>query len=97
VPNGTAGTAGSPVILLVRPEDVAIAALNGDGGGLRGTVVSHVFAGPSTLVNVRVDTIDALVTANVPGAAPYEAGDRVALTVNTARALVEPAPEQARS
>jgi putative spermidine/putrescine transport system ATP-binding protein len=97
VPNGAPSTAGTAVLLLVRPEDVAVAPLDGDGAGLRGTVVSHVFAGPSTLVNVRVDTIDTLVTANVPGAAPYEAGDRVALTVNTTRALVEAAPEQARS
>jgi putative spermidine/putrescine transport system ATP-binding protein len=97
VPGGAAASAGAAVVLLVRPEDVAISALNGDGTSLRGTVVSHVFAGPSTLVNVRVDTIDTLVTANVPGAAPYDAGDRVALTVNTARALVEPAPERAQS
>jgi putative spermidine/putrescine transport system ATP-binding protein len=95
-PERTTAAAGTALRLLVRPEDVALA-LDGDGGGLRGTVVSHVFAGPSTLVNVRVDTVDALVTANVPGAAPYVAGDRVALTVDTARALVEPAPERAPS
>jgi putative spermidine/putrescine transport system ATP-binding protein len=97
VPDGAGLGAGTPLLLLVRPEDVALAALNGDDAGLRGTVVSHVFAGPSTLVNVRVDAIDVLVTANVPGAAPYDTGDRVALTVNTARALVEPDPERARS
>jgi putative spermidine/putrescine transport system ATP-binding protein len=96
-PDRTGAAAGSAVLLLVRPEDVGLAALNGDGGGLRGTVVSHLFAGPSTLVKVRVDAIDTLVTANVPGAAPYETGDRVVLTVNTAHALVETAPERPSS
>jgi putative spermidine/putrescine transport system ATP-binding protein len=96
-PDRVTTAAGTALLLLVRPEDVGLAVLNGDGGGLRGTVVGHVFAGPSTLVKVRVDTIDALVTANVPGAAPYEAGDRVALTLDTARGLVEPAPERPSS
>jgi putative spermidine/putrescine transport system ATP-binding protein len=84
--------AGTQVLLLVRPEDVAIASLNGTVDGLKGTVVSQVFAGPSTLVRVRVDAIDTLVTANVPGAAPYATGDRVAVTLDTRRALVESAP-----
>lgn len=87
-----AGLPGAPVLLLVRPEDVALRTLNGTGDGLRGTVVSQVFAGPSTLVSVRVDTVDVLVTANVAGAAPFGTGDRVAVTIDTTRALVEAAP-----
>jgi len=83
--------AGSAVRLLVRPEDVSLASLDGEDG-LAGSVVSAVFAGPSTMVRVRVDAVDTLVTANIPGAAPYDAGDRVAIRLDTARALVEAAP-----
>ena len=83
---------GSSVLLLVRPEDVSLTALNGDASGLAGTVVTRVFAGPTTLVRVRVDTVDTLVTANVPGAAPFATGERVAVRLDTHRALVEAAP-----
>ena len=83
---------GSSVLLLVRPEDVSLTALNGDASGLAGTVVTRVFAGPTTLVRVRVDTVDTLVTANVPGAAPFATGERVAVHLDTHRALVEAAP-----
>jgi len=97
VPDGRALRPGAAGSLLVRPEDVRLEPLDGDGdgAGLRGTVVTQVFAGPSTLVKVRVDAVDALVTADVPGAAPYAAGDRVAVHVDTARAIVEPAAEVA--
>ncbi len=82
---------GSAVLLLVRPEDVSMAPLDGQSAELTGSVVSSVFAGPSTMVHVRVDTVDTLVTANIPGAAPYDPGDRVSLRLDTRRALVEAA------
>ncbi len=79
---------GSPVRLLVRPEDVAVS-IGGDG--LPGTVVSRTFQGASTVVTTRLDTLDTLVSALVPGAAHTvdEPGTRVNVSISGARAVLE--------
>ncbi len=88
---------GQEVLLLVRPEDVEVSPLapaNGGAGdhhGLVGTVSGQTFAGAATLVHVRVDLLDILISAHGTStrAAELVAGSRVAVTVDGARALCE--------
>jgi hypothetical protein len=85
------------VLLLVRPEDVEVTPLvpaNGggaDGQGLTGTVSGQTFAGAATLVHVRVDRLDLLLSAHGTSTRASElvAGTRVAVKVDGARALCE--------
>ncbi len=81
---------GSDVLLLVRPEEVSI----GDvvDQGLPGSVTAVTFQGAATIVTVRLDVIDKLVSAHTSGtgATTYSPGDRVTVTVNGARAVCEP-------
>ncbi|MCU1503269.1 MAG: spermidine/putrescine transporter ATP-binding protein [Ilumatobacteraceae bacterium] len=81
---------GSSLDVLVRPEDVALCAA-GAAGGLPGSVVGQVFAGATTLVRVRLDGVDSLVTAAVRGTdVDLAAGDRVGVLLDTRRAIYEP-------
>ena len=89
---------GQEVLLLVRPEDVEVSPLvppNGGGAandqGLVGTVSGQTFAGAATLVHVRVDLLDILMSAHGTSTRAVElvAGSRVAVTVDGARALCE--------
>ena len=91
---GRFGT-GEPVTLLVRPEDVDVTPLGeGNGGGaddaaghgLTGSVVNLTFAGAATLVRVRVDRLDALITAHGTGtrADGMQPGARVAIRIDGA-------------
>jgi len=79
---------GSAVTLLVRPEDLH---LTTDGAGLAGTVVSRTFQGAATVVAVRLDTIDTLVSVNLAGVGAGELapGDRTAIGIDGTRALCE--------
>ena len=85
----TAIATGSKLSLLVRPEDLAL----GDDG-LPGSVTSVTFQGATTLVGVRLDVLDVLVSADVgSGEADHlQIGDRVSVVVNGANAVCEPAP-----
>ncbi len=78
---------GSAISLLVRPEDLSLAA-----DGLPGTVTSITFQGASTLVGVRLDVLDQLVSIDVGqgGADSAALGDRVAVGVNGSNAVCEP-------
>ncbi len=81
---------GSRVNLLVRPEDLSI----GDpDGGLVGSVASSTFHGATNMLGVRLDVLDTLVSVSLPGslAGQHTAGDRVGVTVDAARAILEPA------
>ena len=101
IPTGAAArfSVGEQVRLLVRPEDVEVRPLDpgppgsgtGPDDGLVGSLVSRTFAGAATLVHVRVDRIDALVTAHGPShlADELEPGARVAVIVDGRRALCE--------
>ncbi|MBI4883604.1 MAG: ABC transporter ATP-binding protein [Actinobacteria bacterium] len=78
---------GSSITLLVRPEDLSLAA-----DGLSGTVTSVTFQGASTLVGVRLDVLDRLVSVDVGqgGADSLTLGDRIGIGVNGANAVCEP-------
>ena len=86
VPNAAHLEVGSALNLLVRPEDLTLAE-----GGLVGTVASITFQGASTLVGVRLDIIDRLVSVDVgQGAADrLVIGDRVGVGVNGSNAVCE--------
>ena len=70
---------GERVLLLVRPEDVSVGAV--DAPGLPATVTARTFQGAATIIQVRVDKIDTLATANLAGstAAELAPGDRVTI------------------
>jgi putative spermidine/putrescine transport system ATP-binding protein len=87
VPGPVAGAPGTAVTLLVRPEDLSLGE-----EGLPGTVVVATFQGAATVVTVRLDVIDRLVSVHLSGSstAPV-AGDRVVVAVDGRRAVVEPA------
>ncbi len=78
---------GSSVKLLVRPEDLSI-----DAEGMPGSVTSVTFQGASTLVGVRLDVIDSLVSIDVGqgGADSLTLGDRIGVRVNGSNAVCEP-------
>ena len=100
VPVSTSGrfSPGEHVIVLVRPEDVEVTPVDGDavasdGGaeGLVGSVVNQTFAGAGTLVHVRLDRLDQLITAHSSStrADRLVPGTRVAVTVDGEHALCE--------
>ena len=86
VPNAREHGNGTPVRVLVRPEDLAL-----DAGGMPGTVASVTFQGATTLVGVRLDVVDSLVSVAVgQGAADQlSVGDRVGVTVSGVNAVCE--------
>jgi putative spermidine/putrescine transport system ATP-binding protein len=79
---------GAAVCLLVRPEDLHI--VNGDDG-LAGTVTAVTFQGAATIVGVRLDVLDTLVSAHLAGAGADEItpGSRVKVAIDGGRAVVE--------
>jgi putative spermidine/putrescine transport system ATP-binding protein len=79
---------GAEVCLLVRPEDLHI--VDGDDG-LPGTVTGVTFQGAATNVSVRLDVLDALVSAHLAGAGADDIapGGRVKVAIDGARAVVE--------
>jgi len=79
---------GSSVSMLVRPEDLSLAE-----DGLPGTVTSITFRGATTLVGVRLDVFDNLVSADVgQGDADHlQIGHRVGISINGSNAVCEPA------
>lgn len=87
-PGAASAAAGSAVSMLVRPEDLALSE-----SGLPGSVTSVTFQGATTLVGVRLDVLDHLVSVDVgQGAADHlQVGDRVAVAINGANAVCEPA------
>ena len=86
-PKAAGQATGTPVRLLVRPEDLSL-----DTDGFPGTVASITFQGASTLVGVRLDVSDALVTVDVGQglADALSLGDRVGVGVNGANGVCEP-------
>ncbi|MGD9999706.1 MAG: ABC transporter ATP-binding protein [Ilumatobacteraceae bacterium] len=79
---------GAVVNLLVRPEDVEIVE---PGTGLPGTVVTCTFQGASTVLAVRVDALDVLVSVHVAGVADLAPGERVEVAIDGTRAVCEAA------
>ena len=87
-PGAASAANGSKLSVLVRPEDLSLGE-----GGLSGTVTAVTFQGATTLIGVRLDVLDRLVSADVgQGAADHlQVGDRVGVLVNGANAVCEPA------
>ena len=81
-------SAGEDVLLLVRPEDLALRA---EGDGLPGTVTATSFEGANTVVSVRLDGLDVLVAVHTSGAtaAAVGAGHRTGVAIDGARAVAE--------
>jgi putative spermidine/putrescine transport system ATP-binding protein len=85
---------GSPVTVLVRPEDVSVStqrAVTQPGPDqLKGKVVSSSFLGATMVLDVQVEGLVRPVEVCVPGALDgVGVGDLVTLQIDTARALVE--------
>jgi putative spermidine/putrescine transport system ATP-binding protein len=91
VPAARSYSAGTPVVILVRPEDVTVEGV--DAGGLPGTVTSVTFQGASTIVGVRLDVLDKLVKAEVTHdhADAVMNGSRVSVRLDGTRAVCEAA------
>jgi putative spermidine/putrescine transport system ATP-binding protein len=90
VPAANSIAPGADLHLLVRPEDVGLGAPVDHG--LVGSVVGQTFQGASTLVTVRVDVLDALITVHAAGstADTLSPGARVGLEFRTEHAICEP-------
>ena len=78
---------GATVNLLVRPEDMRIV----QGDGLPGTVTTCTFQGASTVLGIRLDSLDALVSVHVAGVADLTPGERVEVGIDGTRAVCEAA------
>jgi putative spermidine/putrescine transport system ATP-binding protein len=89
VPAATRQPDGTRVMLLVRPEDLSVVATD---SGLVGTVTSVTFQGSSTVVGVRLDVLDQLVTAEVSQGVGdnLTIGARIGVLVDGARGVCEP-------
>jgi putative spermidine/putrescine transport system ATP-binding protein len=84
---------GTAIRLLVRPEDLHLSEVDAIGG----TVTSCTFQGSSTVLGVRLDVIDALVSVHVAGVADLVPGERVQVSIDGARAVCEALDEPATS
>ncbi|MEP7201103.1 MAG: ABC transporter ATP-binding protein [Ilumatobacteraceae bacterium] len=80
---------GAPVLFLVRPEDMSLGA--SDAKGLPGSVTARTFQGAATIVSVRLDGSDTLVSVHVAGsaAAHLAPGDRVNVVMDGTRGVCE--------
>ena len=60
--------------------------------GLPGTITSSTFQGSTTLIGVRLDVLDSLVTVDVGHelTIDHAVGARIGVEVNGARAVCEP-------
>jgi putative spermidine/putrescine transport system ATP-binding protein len=87
---------GDEVLVLVRPEDVTahLSATSEGQTGLPGTVTAITFQGPTTVIAVRLDRFDKLVSSemNTSIAPIVNPGDRVGITIDATRAVAERAP-----
>ena len=66
---------GTPVEVLLRPDDIVLS----DTGGLRATVEKKVFSGSATLYTLRLPT-GSLVEALLPGHSDFPIGETIAVT-----------------
>jgi putative spermidine/putrescine transport system ATP-binding protein len=72
---------GDRVLVLIRPESVAVGAANGDGGGLNvlvGDVVTQTFLGPVTRLKILGPEVELIADVTTAKAATLPVGTRVA-------------------
>jgi putative spermidine/putrescine transport system ATP-binding protein len=88
VPSAGREANGAPITLLIRPEDMSIVAAD---AGLAGTVTSVTFQGATTVIGVRLDVLDQLISveANHNGGDPATVGSRVGVAVDGTRGVCE--------
>ncbi len=89
VPAAAQHATGTPVLLLVRPEDFEL--VTEPDQGLSGTVTGVTFQGATTIVGVRLDVLDQLVNVETRAGADPVIGSRVAVAVDGTRGVCEPA------
>jgi putative spermidine/putrescine transport system ATP-binding protein len=89
VPAAAQHSTGTPVLLLVRPEDFELA--NEGEDGLSGTVTGVTFQGATTVVGVRLDVLDQLVNVETRAGVDPVIGSRATVTVDGTRGVCEPA------
>ncbi len=91
---GAGRGSGEHVLLLVRPEDVTVDAID---TGMPGTITSTTFEGASTNIGIRLDVIDRLVSARLSSslAGGFSPGDRVGVRFDGGRAVCESIGENA--
>jgi putative spermidine/putrescine transport system ATP-binding protein len=70
---------GEPVLLLVRPESVELAAAGTDGGGLVGEVLSHTFLGSVTRIKVLAEGAEWSADLSTERASVLPVGSRVSV------------------
>jgi putative spermidine/putrescine transport system ATP-binding protein len=89
-------SSGERVLVLVRPETLAFEE-SGNGGGLGGNVVAHIFLGATT--RVKVDAAGQELSADIPStrAATLPVGARVSATFPAESARVLPLEEKPAS
>jgi putative spermidine/putrescine transport system ATP-binding protein len=88
VPGAAEMSTGTPVSLLVRPEDCGLSTSHGEG--LPGTVTAVTFQGATTIVAVRLDVLDELVNVETRAGADLVIGARTSVTVDGSRGVCEP-------
>jgi putative spermidine/putrescine transport system ATP-binding protein len=88
VPTAAAMSTGTPVSLLVRPEDCGLS--GSQAGGLPGTITAVTFQGATTIVAVRLDVLDQLVNVETRAGADAVIGARTSVTVDGSRGVCEP-------
>ncbi len=89
VPAAAKHSTGTPVLLLVRPEDFEL--VTEPEQGLSGTATGVTFQGATTIVGVRLDVLDQLVHVEIRAGADPVIGSRVTVTVDGTRGVCEPA------
>jgi hypothetical protein len=76
--------------LLLRPDAVSVCA-RGEIGSLDAVVVGQHFGGSTTMVRLRLEQSEVVVSAQLLSrSVNLEAGDRVGVVLNTNEAIVEP-------
>jgi putative spermidine/putrescine transport system ATP-binding protein len=96
VDNARGHSSGQRVLVLVRPETLAVEQSD-NGGGLGGKVVAHIFLGATT--RVKVDAAGQELSADIPStrAATLPVGARVSATFPAESARVLPLEEKPAS
>jgi putative spermidine/putrescine transport system ATP-binding protein len=88
VPAAAAMSTGTPVSLLVRPEDCGLSTALAEG--LPGTITAVTFQGATTIVAVRLDVLDQLVNVETRAGTDPVIGARTSVTVDGNRGVCEP-------
>jgi putative spermidine/putrescine transport system ATP-binding protein len=87
VPTAAEMSTGTPVSLLVRPEDCGLSTNQAEG--LSGTITAVTFQGATTIVAIRLDVLDQLVNVETRAGLDPVIGARISVTIDGSRAVCE--------